>query len=81
MVRITYETIKRKWICRSKDDVNADVIQDPTLHEEMMVTTQNMNDFICDEDEEDETIENYCSDETNELQSEDDSDLDHDISS
>ncbi|KAL5740816.1 hypothetical protein ACOSQ2_029996 [Xanthoceras sorbifolium] len=64
-----------------RDDVNADVIQDPTLHEEMMVTTQNMNDFICDEDEEDETIENYCSDETNELQSEDDSDLDHIISS
>ncbi|KAH7576022.1 hypothetical protein JRO89_XS02G0278700 [Xanthoceras sorbifolium] len=63
-----------------RDDVNADVIQDPSLHEEMMVTTQNTNDFICDEEEEDETIEDYSSDETNELQYEDDSDLDHNIS-
>ncbi|KAL5831637.1 hypothetical protein ACOSQ4_016991 [Xanthoceras sorbifolium] len=63
-----------------RDDVNADVIQDPSLHEEMMVTTQNMDHYICDENEEDETIEDYCSDETNELQSEDDSDLDHNIS-
>ncbi|KAH7570487.1 hypothetical protein JRO89_XS05G0117500 [Xanthoceras sorbifolium] len=62
-----------------RDDVNADVIQDPSLHEEMMVTTQNMDHYICDENEEDETIEDYCSDETNELQSEDDSDLDHNI--
>ncbi|KAL5800862.1 hypothetical protein ACOSQ3_032494 [Xanthoceras sorbifolium] len=44
-----------------RDDVNADMIEDPSLHEERTVTTQNMDDFICNEDEEDETIENYYS--------------------
>ncbi|KAL5762387.1 hypothetical protein ACOSP7_018651 [Xanthoceras sorbifolium] len=38
-----------------RDDVNADIIEDPSLREERKVTTQNMDDFICNEDEEDET--------------------------
>ncbi|KAL5789757.1 hypothetical protein ACOSQ2_004645 [Xanthoceras sorbifolium] len=77
VLRVQHDDLESELFHR--DDINADVIEDPSLHEERMVTTQNMDDFICNEDEENETIDDYCSDEINELQSKDDSNLDHNI--
>ncbi|KAK3206782.1 hypothetical protein Dsin_020828 [Dipteronia sinensis] len=62
-----------------RDDVNADMIEDQILHKERMVTNENMDDFICDEVEEDQTIEDYYSDDETELVFDDDSDIDHNI--